>query len=57
MEELGQNFGFIHYRTKLSGPVLETELHLYDVHDRALLFLDGKYLATSKSRSSAGHSG
>jgi beta-galactosidase len=46
MEELGQNFGFIHYRTKLSGPVLETELHLYDVRDRALLFLDGKYLAT-----------
>lgn len=46
MEYWGQDFGFIHYRTKLSGPVSGQKLGLDKVHDRALLFLDGKYFAT-----------
>lgn len=46
MEYWGQNFGFIHYRTQLSGPINNYKLGLDKVHDRALLFLDGKYFAT-----------
>ena len=46
MEYWGQDFGFIHYRTKLSGPMNDQKLGLEKVHDRALIFLDGKYLAT-----------
>ncbi|WP_033211695.1 glycoside hydrolase family 35 protein [Kitasatospora phosalacinea] len=40
MEELGQDFGLVHYRTTLPapGPVL---LELEGVHDRAQIFLDG----------------
>jgi len=45
MEYFGQNFGFIHYRTQLSGPVNEN-LRLIGVHDRAQIFLDGKPIAT-----------
>ena len=46
MEQLGQAFGFIHYRTHLAGPVKNTQLALRDVHDRAIVFLDGRYRAT-----------
>lgn len=46
MEYWGQNFGFIHYRTKLSGPMNNQKLGLDKVYDRALIFLDGKYFAT-----------
>ncbi|MFA6816194.1 MAG: beta-galactosidase, partial [Lentisphaeria bacterium] len=46
MEYWGQSFGFIHYRTKLSGPVNNMKLGLDHVHDRALIFLDGEYFAT-----------
>jgi len=46
MEYWGQDFGFIHYRTQLSGPVNNFKIGLDKVHDRALLFLDGKYFAT-----------
>lgn len=42
MEELGQNFGFIHYRTRIAGPVRCCDLHLWEVHDRAIVYLDGK---------------
>ncbi|WP_442604352.1 glycoside hydrolase family 35 protein [Paenibacillus sp. KN14-4R] len=44
MEALGQDYGFILYTTHVSGPRQETELILQDVHDRALIFLDGQYL-------------
>ena len=52
MEKLGENFGFIHYRTRLEGPMpLETELscnveklRLFEVNDYAMVWLDGKYL-------------
>lgn len=47
MEFWGQDFGFIHYRTQLRGPLSVKKLCLDKVHDRALVFLDGKHFATS----------
>ncbi|MGO4545999.1 beta-galactosidase family protein [Paenibacillus sp. 2TAB23] len=46
MEKLGQNYGFILYRTQISGPRKSQELHLQDVHDRAQVFLDGRCIGT-----------
>ncbi len=46
MEKLGQAFGFIHYRTRLAGPVPHAQLTLREVNDRAIVFIDGKYRAT-----------
>jgi beta-galactosidase len=43
MEKMGQNYGFILYTTKVSGPRKECSLVLQDVHDRALVFVDGEY--------------
>jgi beta-galactosidase len=42
MEKLGQDYGFIHYRTFISGPRPKEELFLQDLHDRAQVFLNGK---------------
>jgi len=46
MEKLGQNYGFILYRTRVSGPRKAQELHLQDVHDRAQVFIDGRWIGT-----------
>lgn len=46
MEKLGQNYGFILYRTRVTGPRKSQELHLQDVHDRAQVFLDGGCIGT-----------
>lgn len=46
MEKLGQGYGFILYSTQVSGPRKETQLHLKDVHDRALVFLNDSYVGT-----------
>lgn len=46
MERLGQGYGFILYETFLTGPRTEELLHLQDVHDRALVFLDETFLGT-----------
>ena len=46
MEMLDQDYGFILYRTYLSGPRPEGRLHARDLHDRALLFLNGKLHTT-----------
>ncbi len=46
MEEVDQDYGFILYRTTVFGPREEAVLHLQDVHDRALVFVDGEYLGT-----------
>ncbi len=43
MEAMGQNFGFILYRTTLKGPFQKRPLKIMGLHDRALVFLDGKY--------------
>ncbi|MFD2331680.1 glycoside hydrolase family 35 protein [Cohnella sp. GCM10020058] len=44
MESLGQDYGFILYTARLSGPREENELFLQEVRDRALVFFDGAYL-------------
>jgi len=46
MELLGQNYGFIVYSTRISGPRQGESLHLQEVHDRAQVFLDGVYQGT-----------
>ncbi|GIP31503.1 beta-galactosidase family protein [Paenibacillus sp. J2TS4] len=43
MEKLGQNYGFILYTTHVSGPREKAKLVLQDVHDRALVFLNGEF--------------
>ncbi|MBQ5782583.1 MAG: beta-galactosidase [Oscillospiraceae bacterium] len=44
MEQIGQDFGYILYRTTLRGPFTDLPLNMGGVHDRAQVFLDGKYL-------------
>ena len=44
MEELDQDFGYLLYSTILRGPFDPLTLNLDELHDRALVFLDGKYL-------------
>ena len=46
MEQLGQDFGFTLYRTTLRGPFTDIGLDLGRVHDRALVFLDGRHIGT-----------
>lgn len=43
MEELGQDYGFILYRTQLTGPQEKTPLTIQEVRDRALVFVDRKF--------------
>ena len=43
MEELDQNYGFILYRSYLKGPGMEQYIYIKELHDRALIFLDGIY--------------
>ena len=43
MEKFGQNSGYILYRTRLTGRRHGT-LTVREVHDRASVFLDGKYI-------------
>ncbi|MUG65085.1 beta-galactosidase [Paenibacillus campinasensis] len=42
MEKLGQHYGYILYRTRITGPREKQELVVQEVRDRALVFLDGK---------------
>lgn len=41
MEEMGQSYGFILYRTYLTYEQEKRELHIDDVHDRAMIFING----------------
>jgi beta-galactosidase len=43
MEAVGQDYGFILYRTRVDGPREKAKLVLQDCHDRALIFVDGEY--------------
>ncbi|MBP3965401.1 glycoside hydrolase family 35 protein [Paenibacillus lignilyticus] len=43
MEKVGQNYGFILYSTHISGPRPSEQLHLQEVRDRALIFVDGAF--------------
>ncbi|MBO5222227.1 MAG: beta-galactosidase [Clostridia bacterium] len=46
MEQYGQMSGSILYRTHVAGPNPSTKLELWDVHDRAHVFVNGKRIAT-----------
>lgn len=46
MELLGQEYGFILYETRVSGPRQGELLHLQEVHDRAQVYVDGVYAGT-----------
>lgn len=43
MEDIGQYYGFTLYSTTVDGPRDEAEIKLDSVHDRAVVFIDGKY--------------
>jgi len=45
MEYFGQDYGFILYRTRVSGPRPESMLYAHEVRDRAQVFVDGAPLA------------
>ena len=42
MEEIGQDFGYILYRTTLTGPFEELPVECGKIHDRAIFYLNGK---------------
>ena len=44
MEQLGQDFGYTLYSTTLRGPFTDLPLGLGRVHDRATIYLNGKYM-------------
>ena len=44
MEQLDQDFGYILYSTTLEGPFEEGDLVFTQLHDRAHIFLDGKFV-------------
>jgi len=44
MEEVGQNYGFILYRTRISGPREEVSLIIQEVRDRAWVYAGGKLI-------------
>ena len=45
MDECDQQFGFIHYRTRIIGP-LEEKLYFPEVRDRVTAYANGEYLGT-----------
>lgn len=49
MEQLGQDFGYVLYRTEIEGPVEPLPLCFGKVHDRAIVFINGE-LAGIKER-------
>lgn len=46
MEEVGQNYGYILYRSTINGPRDTRELIVDDIHDRVQIFLDGEFKGT-----------
>ncbi len=44
MEMLGQNYGFILYRTHVKGPKKGSRINIVDIHDRAQIFINGKFI-------------
>ena len=43
MEQLGQNFGYLLYRTEIKGPRDPKPLCFNEVHDRAQVFVNGEF--------------
>jgi beta-galactosidase len=54
MEGLGQSYGYILYRTQLTGPV-SGDLVINDVRDYAQVYLDGKLVGTLDRRLNQDH--
>src|SRR6266700_3060685 len=54
MEKFGQSFGYILYRTQVTGPQ-SGELELEEVHDYARVYLDGALVGTVDRRLGQGH--
>lgn len=52
MEMLGQDYGFIHYNTFITGPRPKDEFVIQNLRDRAQVFLNGKLAATLDRRDS-----
>ena len=46
MEDLGQSYGYILYRSTIQGPRDTRELIVEDIHDRVQIFLDGAWKGT-----------
>jgi beta-galactosidase len=46
MEQLGQDFGYIFYRSTIDGPRNPYPLNIETVHDRAQVFINGEYKKT-----------
>ena len=46
LEELGENFGFIHYATRISPFEGKATINLIGVHDFVQIWLDGNYLGS-----------
>jgi beta-galactosidase len=44
MEELDQDFGYVLYRTTLTGPFEELPVECGKIHDRAIFYLNGKQI-------------
>jgi len=43
MEDLGQDYGFVLYRTHVRGPLNGVSVTIQDVHDRALVFVNKQF--------------
>ena len=54
MEDFGQDFGYILYRSEVKGPRDDWQLHIDKVHDRAQIFIDGSPRATFERWDPAG---
>ena len=48
MEELGQDFGFVLYETTVKGPCEESEIVIEGLHDRAIIYIDGKKMGVQE---------
>lgn len=46
MEDLGQNYGYLVYHTQFKGKYVPQMLHLDGVHDRAYVYVNGKFAKT-----------
>ncbi len=46
MEEIGQDFGYVLYRTEINGPRIESNLKFDSMHDRATIFINGEKTVT-----------
>jgi len=46
MEDIGQSFGYVLYRTRINGPYNDWPLKFDAIHDRAQIFVDGEHKLT-----------